>query len=218
MIKVNNKLIKILKTVHKASCPYDVNFHCHSTYSDGSLNPLELYKQANNLQFKNLAITDHHSIQAYKDICQYISQLEESKYRSTNIWPGIEITGILRGCLVHIIGLGFDTKSTYMDPYTKGNSLSGNLLQANQIISAISKSDGLSFLAHPARYRLPFDVLIEEAYSIGFDGVEVWYDYDRSSVWQPSLFVCEKINDLISKYNMLKSCGTDTHGLSLLSR
>ena len=35
-------------------------------------------------------------------------------------------------------------------------------------------SGGIVILAHPARYRLPFNKLINEASSIGFDGAVWW--------------------------------------------
>ena len=42
----NHKLIKIIKSITKYSCPKSINFHLHSTYSDGSLTAIEIYKQA----------------------------------------------------------------------------------------------------------------------------------------------------------------------------
>ncbi len=74
------------------------------------------------------------------------------------------------------------------------------------------------FLLISARYRIPFYKLIPEAKIQGIDGIEVWYDYDLNEVWNPSLFVCSEIEKLADKYSMLKTCGTDSHGLSLLGR
>ena len=42
----NIKLKKIIKSITKESCPNSINFHMHSTYSDGSLTAIEIYKQA----------------------------------------------------------------------------------------------------------------------------------------------------------------------------
>ena len=57
-------LIKITSNINKYSCPKNINFHCHTKFSDGSLEPYELLEQAykNNLKF--LSITDHHTIKA----------------------------------------------------------------------------------------------------------------------------------------------------------
>ena len=218
MNKPLHSLIPITKLINKESVPYKINFHCHTIHSDGSLQPVELYKQANTLGLNHLAITDHHSKRAYIEIFEFINNSKNSIEFKTRLWTGIEITGLLNGCLVHIIGLGFDINSTILDPYCAGESVNGTLLEADVIVENIRNANGLSFLAHPARYRLPFNELILEAKSIGIDGVEVWYDYERNSAWKYSPFICEEVNKLILKLDMLASCGTDTHGLSLLTR
>ena len=91
-------------------------------------------------------------------------------------------------------------------------------MQAENVIKAIRKSKGISILAHPARYRIPFYKLIPEAKKQGVDGIEVWYDYELKERWQASNFICSEINKLTEGLNMLKSCGTDSHGYSLLGR
>ena len=91
-------------------------------------------------------------------------------------------------------------------------------MQINSVTRAIELAGGLSFLAHPARYRIPFSILIPEAYKNKVNGIEVWYDYNLNPIWQASNFVCDKIDELTERYSMLKSCGTDSHGFSLLGR
>ena len=208
-------LIPILKTVDKSSCPEILNFHCHTKYSDGSLTPFELYKQASVNGLKHLAITDHHSFNAYIDI---INSNDINDNKETTIWSGMEISGILKGCMVHILALGFDIDSSYLNSYARGDAVRGELLDANKIIKNIKKANGLSILAHPARYKLSFKELILEAKLVGFDGVEVWYDYNRSSDWKYSSFICEEVKRITDKYSLLSTCGTDTHGLSILKR
>ena len=213
----SHKLIPILQSIDRYSCPNSINLHCHTLYSDGSLRPEDLFNQANKNGLKHIAITDHHSIQAYKDIKSLISIHGLSKYH-TKIWSGAEITGLLKGCLVHILALGFDINTNFLNPYLLGDSVKGNFLKSEEIISNIRKANGLSILAHPARYKIPFKEIILEAKNIGFDGVEVWYDYERTHDWRFSPFICESINDLVKEHEMLSTCGTDTHGMSLLRR
>ncbi len=212
------KLTDILKTVSKESCPYKLNFHCHTNYSDGSLRPLELYKQAIKFNLSHIAITDHHSVKAFIDIENEKKNNSLIRNSITKLWSGLEITGLLDGCLVHILALDVDISSSYISPYIKGESVKGDYLKANNIIYNIRQSGGISILAHPARYRVPFNRLIEQAYNIGFDGIEVWYDYERSDEWRPSPFICEKILEQIKNTNLLHTCGTDTHGLLLNKR
>ena len=62
------ELIELTSKINISSCPEKVNFHCHSTYSDGSLTPEELLDEAykNNIQY--FSITDHHTVKAHKYI------------------------------------------------------------------------------------------------------------------------------------------------------
>ncbi len=193
------ELIKLTSNINQYSCPKNVNFHCHSIYSDGSLGVDELIEQAYRNKLKYLAITDHHTIKAH----EYIEKNNIfTKYPadSFKIVSGIEINCLILGCLVHVIGLGIDIKSKYLYPYIHGESPIGNNLQVNSVAKAISSAGGLSFLAHPARYRIPFYKLIPEAKKQGIDGIEVWYDYELKQEWKPSLFVCSQINKLAEKY------------------
>lgn len=211
------ELINLTSNININSCPNKVNFHCHTTFSDGSLTPEELLEEAkkNNLQY--LSITDHHTVNAHKYI--YSRNLMK-KYSDIDLKliPGIEINCLLKGCLVHILGLGIDVESSYLDPYTQSESPIGNYLDIRRVAKTIRNAGGISFLAHPARYRIPFNVLIHEAFKNDVDGIEVWYDYSLSQKWNPSPFICEEIDKLTNHYGMLKTCGTDSHGFSLLGR
>jgi len=73
-------------------------------------------------------------------------------------------------------------------------------------------------LAHPGRYRLSFQRLIPAAAALGFDGAEAYYDYAMQPRWQPTPVVCEAIARLLEDHALLRSCGTDTHGLELCGR
>ena len=214
----NHNLLKIIKSITKYSCPKSINFHLHSTYSDGSLTALEIYKQAIELKIDHYAITDHHSVDAYIELSKSIDSIYKDRSNFPKLWTGIEISCLLKGCLVHVLGLGFDHKSKYLLPYVDHKSAIGNELLASTVVDSIHKANGIAVLAHPARYKLPFDLLIKEASKLNFDGVETWYNYERAHNWIPSEFVCDKIFDCANSYSLLSTCGTDSHGLSLLRR
>ena len=199
------------------SCPKNINFHCHTKFSDGSFDPEQLLDQAFFNKLKFISITDHHSIKAH-DYIEKNNILEKYPNDSFKLIPGIEINCLLLGCLVHVVGLGIDIKSNQLTPYIQGESPVGNDLHIKSVTNAIRLAGGLSFLAHPARYRIPFYKLIPEANKQGVDGIEVWYDYELKERWQASYFVCSEINKLTESLRMLKSCGTDSHGYSLLGR
>ena len=210
-------LVKITKNINKYSCPHHINFHCHTKFSDGSFDPEELLDQVFYNKLKFISITDHHTIKAH-DYIEQNNILEKYPNDSFKLIPGIEINCLLLGCLVHVVGLGINIKSIHLRPYIKGESPVGNDLHIKSVTKAIRLAGGLSFLAHPARYRIPFYKLIPEANKQGVDGVEVWYDYELKEMWQASNFVCSEINKLTESLEMLKSCGTDSHGYSILGR
>ena len=212
-----NELVEITSKINKFSCPHTINFHCHTRFSDGSMSPEDLLDQAFQNKLKYLSITDHHSVKAHKYIFDN-NLLNKYPINRIQLISGIEINCLLKGCLVHLLGLGIDIYSNSLRPYINGESAIGNDLQAVNVIKAINNAGGLSFLAHPGRYRIPFNILIEEAFNIGIDGIEVWYDYKLNQKWCPTEFICDEIEKLTIKYKLLKSCGTDTHGYSLLGR
>ncbi|WP_269622938.1 PHP domain-containing protein [Prochlorococcus marinus] len=215
--RLKHPLVKVIYNINQYSCPLNINLHMHTIYSDGSLDPISLLKQASKLGLQHFAITDHHSITAYKLINSW-KQENNINFFLPQIWSGIEISCILKNCLVHIIGLGFDIASPAISPYINNEASIGLSLRAENVIKAIKLANGLSILAHPARYRIDYKKLIDEAYLLGINGVEVWYDYSFSSNWKPSELICNSIDNYISRYNLLKTCGTDTHGYSLLRR
>ena len=210
-------LVKITKNINKHSCPNHINFHCHTKFSDGSFDPEELLDQVFYNKLKFISITDHHTIKAH-DYIEQNNILEKYPNDSFKLIPGIEINCLLLGCLVHVVGLGINIKSIHLTPYIQGESPVGNDLHIKSVTKAIRLAGGLSFLAHPARYRIPFYKLIPEANKQGVDGIEVWYDYELKEMWQASNFVCSEINKLTESLEMLKSCGTDSHGYSILGR
>ena len=212
-----NDLVELTANINQYSCPNEVNFHCHTIFSDGSLNPEEILDQAYENNLKYLSITDHNTLNAHKYIHKQ-KLLKKYPKDSFKLITGIEINCILKGCLVHVLGLGLDLNSKFLIPYTNGESAYGEDLKASSVAKAITLAGGISFLAHPARYRLPFNILIPEAFYNGINGVEVWYDYSLKKIWEPSNFICNEIDKLTNNYKMLKTCGTDSHGYSLFGR
>ena len=134
------------------------------------------------------------------------------------LWSGMEISCLLKGCLVHVLALGFELGHSALEPYNRGDAVVGESLQADSVVKAIHEAGGLAVLAHPARYRLGHDLLIDEAARLGFDGGEAWYDYDMQTVWAPSPMICEAIDRQLENLGLLRTCGTDSHGIDLGGR
>lgn len=211
-------LRSVLRQVTPTCCPTRLNFHCHTTCSDGSLPPLELASQALQIGLEHLAITDHHSVDAHAVVEAAFQAAALSGQPVPRLWRGVEISCLLEGCLVHVLALGFGEEHPSLLPYLQGRSVVGASLQAAAVLEAGRQAGALVLLAHPARYRLPFQRLIDAAHRLGFDGAEAWYDYRLQPRWAPTPLVCEAIAAELQQRGLLLSCGTDTHGLALDGR
>jgi predicted metal-dependent phosphoesterase TrpH len=208
----------VLRQVGPESCPTRFNFHCHTLCSDGSLAPEELADQAVAIGLEHLAVTDHHALAAYDRIAAALARHQEGGSAVPILWRGVEISCLLEGCLVHVLGLGFGPDPEPLAPYLQGEAVVGPGLRAEAVVAAVRGAGGLALLAHPARYRLPHHRLIAAAAKVGLDGGEAWYDYTMAPRWRPTPVVCDAIAQNLSDRGLLHSCGTDTHGLALEGR
>lgn len=199
------------------SCPRSYNFHLHTTCSDGRLSPRQVIDQAIALGLKGLAITDHHSVRGYDQAQAYLAQIAPADSQ-IRLWTGMEISAGLLDNEVHILCYGFDPSHTALKPYLQQRTPRGLDYEATQVINAVHQAGGLAVLAHPDRYRRSPQDLIDTAATLGIDGVEVFYAYNNPSPWTPSPRQTQLIQDLANQYGLLKTGGTDTHGLSLLQR
>lgn len=213
-------LQQVFKTIDANSCPHSYNFHMHTTSSDGRLHPHSLMEQAIAIGLKGFAITDHHSIGGYEIAKEWLDnwQWHHPKQDAPHLWTGVEINARLLDAEVHILGYAFDPAHPHLQPYLQRKVTTGDDYQAENAIAAIHRAGGLAVLAHPARYRRSHFELIPAAYTSGIDGVEAFYAYNNPNPWHPSPKETEQVQQLAAEYNLLTTCGTDTHGVNLLQR
>ncbi len=211
-------LVDVLAQVDSGSCPHQLNFHCHSLWSDGSLSAVAIADQAVELGLQHFAVTDHHSIGAHGGVAARLQQLQQQGMTVPTLWTGTEISCVLETCLVHVLALGYEPDDTAIQPYLQGDTVIGDHLEAAEVVKAIHAANGLAVLAHPARYRISFIPLMRSAAALGFDGAECWYDYEMLPSWRPSPLICERVAALADELNLLQTCGTDSHGFSLKGR
>ncbi|MCT0226356.1 PHP domain-containing protein [Synechococcus sp. CS-1328] len=211
-------LARVLRTVSADSCPGRLNFHCHTTCSDGSLHPRELARQAAAIGLQHFAVTDHHAMAAYPQVLAALNELASDGLPVPTLWSGVEISCLLEGCLVHVLALGFTPDHPALAIYLRGEAVVGPALRSEAVVAAIRAAGGLALLAHPARYRLSHQRLLTASAAQGFDGAEAWYDYAMQGRWAPTPLVCEAIAAALAERGLLQSCGTDTHGLELRGR
>ena len=211
-------LRSVLEQTGPNQCPGRFNFHCHTICSDGSLDPLALIRQASERGLHHLAVTDHHSTRAIPPMQLWLDQQRQTGASVPTLWTGVEISALLKGCLVHVLALGFELDHPALKIYCRGDAVVGEPLRAQSVVQAIHEAGGLAVLAHPARYRLGPSELIETAAGLGFDGGEAWYDYDMNPTWSPSPLICDAIASQLENLGLLRTCGTDSHGIDLYGR
>lgn len=215
-------LRNVFEQIHADSCPTSFNFHMHTVNSDGQLRPERLMQQAIAIGLQGFAITDHHSVNGYRLVQRWLEQqLEEplgQAHTLPKLWVGVEVTSRLLDIEVHILGYAFDPEHDSMQPYLQHHAPSGDSAKAERVIRAIHQAGGLTVLAHPVRYKRSPEDLIPQAARLGIDGVETYYAYNNPQPWQPSPEQTRRVQRLSATFNLLNTCGTDTHGLDLLQR
>ncbi|MEL6494240.1 MAG: PHP domain-containing protein [Cyanobacteria bacterium J06623_7] len=211
-------LRSIWETIDATSCPHQYNFHLHTTASDGRLEPIELVDQALDIGLQGFAITDHHSVAGFNLAVDYLGSLDLEQNKMPQLWTGTEITSNLDNIEVHILGYGFNPEHPAIASYLRGSRPKGDNALAGRVIASIHQAGGLAVLAHPERYRRGAQQLIPAAAALNIDGAETYYAYNNPKVWQPSPGKTEGVLALVEQHHLYSTCGTDTHGRSILQR
>ncbi|MDX1976217.1 MAG: PHP domain-containing protein [Pseudanabaenaceae cyanobacterium bins.68] len=217
---LGSSLREILAGVSIKSCPSTLNFHIHTVFSDGRMQPEEVVEQAIAARVGHISITDHHTVEGYRVAKRILDRLtqEQPSQSIPKIWVGVEINASLIFNEVHILGYDFDPEHELMQPYLEGHTTAGLDYQCTSVINAIHGAGGLAILAHPARYRRSAEDLVAAAVNFGIDGLETYYGYDHCDPWYPTAKQLAVVKPLADTYGLLHTCGTDSHGLKISRR
>ncbi len=79
-----------------------IDLHTHSTYSDGTLSPTDLVRQAASAGIHTLALTDHDCLSGLSEARQQAAQ------EGIELINGIELSVTWFSHTLHIVGLGVD--------------------------------------------------------------------------------------------------------------
>ncbi|MDD7804966.1 MAG: PHP domain-containing protein [Endozoicomonas sp. (ex Botrylloides leachii)] len=79
-----------------------IDLHCHTTASDGSLSPIQLYERAHEHNITALAITDHDSVAGY----EFLNAVNDLP-AGPKLISGIELSTAWSGIEIHIVSLNF---------------------------------------------------------------------------------------------------------------
>jgi 3',5'-nucleoside bisphosphate phosphatase len=80
-----------------------IDFHTHTTASDGALAPGEMLERAAAAGIELLAITDHDTVAGYRAAVAL-----SADYPAVKLVPGVEYSCRWSGTTIHIVGLGMD--------------------------------------------------------------------------------------------------------------
>jgi 3',5'-nucleoside bisphosphate phosphatase len=76
------------------------DLHCHSSFSDGTLDPASLLALAKEKGLNAISITDHDTLDAYNHIPE----------SDLLVLPGIELSALMGDISIHVLGYAFDVK------------------------------------------------------------------------------------------------------------
>ena len=198
--------IKNLLSNFKESDFYSkINLHIHSNYSDGSADFDELIEQAKKLNMKYISITDHNTLEGYKN----------SKYKNDEILiKGVEFDCFYKMSLLHILGYGIDIENEELNSLCAKNEQErkNDIIRLfksrhpKKVIEKIHNAHGIAILAHPCCCSVfSLDDFVKK-----LDGIEVYYPYDRFR--KIVKFSSRKLPfALCEKYNLIKTGGSDEH-------
>ena len=187
-----------------------VNLHIHTNNSDGKGDFDNLVEQAEKLNYKYIAITDHNTMNGYKN---------SEKACSPVLIPGVEFDVWCGYVFMHLLAYNIDITNKELLSFCAKSKKETELdivrifarRDIKKLIKAIHDSGGIAVLAHPACcWAISLDRFVKKLISYGLDGLEVYYPYERHRgiIKFHRTSTVEKIAD---KYNLIKTGGTDLH-------
>jgi 3',5'-nucleoside bisphosphate phosphatase len=215
------------------------DLHIHTNFSDGQFSPEKIIDIALEKSMKTIAITDHDTTLSLEKAIKYakgkpinlIPGVEISCYDSefkNNVHilgmfinpRNKEITSALGKTKNSEIIMRikkffskFSSASKLKIWYMKKFSLSKKI-PMETAISSIKSAGGISIIAHPGIYLNDMKKIINKFVSLGGQGIEVYYPYEK--VYNFSQVLSDKIRRLSLKIandkKVIVSGGSDFHG------
>ena len=212
MNEQNKTTKELLASFQKEDFINDVNLHIHSNFSDGHFTPLEILEDAKKKNYRYIAISDHNTVEAYK-------QTNVIESDNPKIITAIEFDCWFKGVLVHILGYGIDINNNELLAIcakTKKETEADivrllNNRHPKEVINAIHCAGGVAVLAHPACYwAINLDSFVKSLVALGLDGIEVFYPYRRHR-GVIKFHRASTVEKIARKYNLIMTGGSDSH-------
>ena len=110
-----------------------IDLHTHSTFSDGTLTPTQLVREAERVGLTAIALTDHNTVEGLPEF------LEAGKGSAVQTVPGIEFSTEYEGTELHILAL-YVRQEHYAPITEKMEDFRGRKEQSNvDLVAALNK-------------------------------------------------------------------------------
>ncbi len=150
------------------------------------------------------------------------AQNDENK-PSTTIIPACEFDVWCGYVFCHLLAYGINPENEELKPFFAQSKRETEVdivrilskRDMKKLIEAIHAAGGIAVLAHPCCcWALSLDRLVKKLASYGLDGLEVYYPYRRHR-GIVKFHLASTVEKLADKYNLIKTGGSDTHGVKL---
>ncbi len=183
-----------------------VNFHTHSSVSDGTLTPEQLAAALAARGVSFAALTDHDTVSGLSRFRETLTRL------GVGCVDGIELSVQTSLGIAHLLAYGMDIDNPDFMALFRQFTLNGQRVSTipdiREALSIVHRAGGAAFLAHPlhlARDMQKLDALCGELKPAGLDGLEAIYSV-YTEAEQSTLTA------LADRHGLAVSAGGDFHG------
>lgn len=205
---MDNLAEKLRKYTKEDYANKKIDLHIHTACSDGKGDYRQILQSAKGKGYELISITDHNTAEVHAQVKDDI------------LIPGVEFDCWFGYVFIHLLAYGIDIENDEFKKFLAKNKIgTENALfriftfrNVKKLINAIHNAGGIAVLAHPACcWALSLERLIKNLSTIGLDGVEVYYPYQRfRSIVK--FHSNESVKKAADKYPLLlQTGGTDFH-------
>lgn len=186
-----------------------VDFHMHTTYSDGRWPASQLIDLLAKDGFQLVSVTDHDRVDKVAEIQALAAE------KGLPVLAGVEMSTEWKGRMGHMLCYGFDPAQNELQAVIadvqrmKEAGNRGVKADMTRTVEAAHKSGAVCLIAHPGRREHNFTfydtaLLDQLRQEIPIDGIEVYHPYHSEDIIKTYLAY-------VQKHDLLLSTGSDTH-------
>jgi predicted metal-dependent phosphoesterase TrpH/PAS domain-containing protein len=188
-----------------------VDLHCHSSFSDGALTPVQVAEKLAAAGVQYAALTDHDTVAGLPAFRQALTR------HGIGFVTGVEFTTLHDNRELHLLAYGFDPEHpelqrTLAEIAAASSSASAQFASHHRpttaaTIELIHRAGGIAIIAHPSQTESDprrLRALLDGLRKLGLDGVEALY-----GPVSPALRA--ELVELATESGLVVSAGSDCH-------